>query len=81
MSKLHDLQYELVNHRPYSPDLVSNEYYLFKNLKKWLGGKRLASNSEVIDSVNSYFEVFDKSYYLEEIKQLEIYLTKAQIFH
>ena len=52
MSKLHKLKYELVRHPPYSPDLAPSDYYLFPNLKKWLGGKRFTSNSDVMDAVS-----------------------------
>ncbi|XP_011251320.1 histone-lysine N-methyltransferase SETMAR-like [Camponotus floridanus] len=63
MAKFHELGYELLPHPPYSPD-----YFLFPNLKKWLGGKRFGSNDEVIAQTNAYFEGLDKSYYLEGIK-------------
>ena len=68
MSKLHELKHKLVRYPPYSPDLAPSDYYLFPNLKKWLGGKRFTSNSEVMDAVSGYFEDFDKSYFSEGIK-------------
>ena len=39
MAKLYELGYELVPHPPYSPDLALSDYFLFPNLKKWLGGE------------------------------------------
>ena len=36
MAKFH----ELLPHPPYSPDLDPSDYFLFSNLKKWLGGNR-----------------------------------------
>ena len=44
MAKIHELSYELLPHPPYSPDLSPCDYFLFPNLKKWLGGKRFDSN-------------------------------------
>ncbi|GBP84033.1 Histone-lysine N-methyltransferase SETMAR [Eumeta japonica] len=38
MAKIHELRYELLPHPAYSPDLAPCDYYLFPNLKKWLGG-------------------------------------------
>lgn len=77
MAKLQELRYELVPHPPYSPDLAPCDYYLYPNLKKWLGGKRFGSNEEVITETEAYFEGFQKSYYLEGIKKLEDRWTKC----
>ena len=63
--------YELVPHPPYSPDLAPCDYFLFPNLKKWLGGKRFSSNDEIIDQKNAYFKDLEKSYFLEGIQKLE----------
>lgn len=71
MAKIHELRYELLPHPAYSPDLAPCDYYLFPNLKKWLGGKRFESNEEVITETNAYFESLEKTYYLEGIKKLE----------
>ena len=32
----------------YSADFAPSDYFLFPNLKKWLGGKRFYSNDEII---------------------------------
>jgi histone-lysine N-methyltransferase SETMAR len=55
MAKINALQFELLPHAPYSPDLAPSDYFLFPNLKKWLGGKRLANNEEVPSAVDGYF--------------------------
>ena len=73
MTKIHKLGYELLPHPAYSPNLVPSDYFLFPNLKKWLGGKRFGSNEEVITGTNAYFE----GYYLEGIKKLETRWTKC----
>src|SRR5436190_12976832 len=44
MAKINELNFELLPHAPYSPDLAPSDYFLFPNLKKWLGGKRFANN-------------------------------------
>ena len=54
----------------YSSDLAASDYFLFPNLKKWLGGKRFGSNEEVITETNAYFEGLEKTYYLKGIKNL-----------
>ena len=57
-----ELKFELLSHAPYSPDLAPSDYFLFPNLKKWLGG-RFTNNEEVESAVNGYFEEFNGSYY------------------
>src|ERR1700712_1634247 len=70
-AKLVNLGYELLPHPPYSPDLAPCDFFLFPNMKKWLGGKRFASNEEVITETEAYFTEFEKSYYLEGLQKLE----------
>ena len=77
MAKLHKLRYELLPHSPFSPDLALSDYFLFPNLKKWLGGKRFYSNDEIISQTNTYFEELEKSYFLEGIPKLEKRWTKC----
>lgn len=60
MAKVHQLNYELLPHPPYSPDLAPSNYFLFPNLKKWLGSRRFGSNEEVIVETNAYFEGLKK---------------------
>ncbi|KAG5347343.1 SETMR methyltransferase, partial [Acromyrmex charruanus] len=67
-AKLVELRYELLLHPPYSPDLALYDFFLFPNLKKWLGGKKFTSNEEVIAETEAYFAEFDKSYFSEGLK-------------
>ena len=76
-AKLFDLRYEILPHPPYSPDLAPSDYFLFPNMKTWLGGKRFSSNEEIIAATNEYFEGFDKNYFLEGIKKLEYRYNKC----
>ena len=71
MAKIHELGYELLPHPPYSPDLAPCDYYLFPNMKKWLGGKRFTSNEEVEWETEAYFGGFDAEYFSDGIKKLE----------
>jgi len=71
MAKLVELRYELLSHPLYSPDLAPCDFYLFPNMKKWLGAKHFASNEEVIAETEAYFKEFDQSYFLNGIKMLK----------
>ena len=46
-----------------SPDLTPSDYFLFPNLKKWVGGKSFYFNDEIISHTNIYFEDLEKSYF------------------
>jgi len=54
-----------------------SDFFLFPNMKKWLGGKRFTSNEEVIAETEAYFAKFDKSYFLDGLKKLEYRWTKC----
>lgn len=71
MVKFNDLQFELLPHPPYSPDLAPSDFYLFADLKKMLQGKRFGSDDEVIAATEAYFEAKDKSFYKKGIESLE----------
>ena len=71
MAKLNELQFELLPHAPYSPDLAPSDYFLFPYLKKWLSGQRFSNDEEAISAVNGYFEEQDSSYYKKGIELIE----------
>jgi len=71
VAKINELNFELLPHAPYSPDLAPSDYFLFPNLKKWLGGKRFANNEEVESAVDGYFEALDGSHYKQGIEAIE----------
>ena len=71
VAKINELKFELLPHAPYSPDLAPSDYFLFPNLKKWLGGKRFANNDEVEPAVDGYFEELDGSHYKHGIEAIE----------
>ena len=71
MFKIHELKFWLMQYLPYSREEAPSDYYLFPNLKKWLGGKRFKSNEEVIETVNQYFKELDESTFKTGITKLE----------
>ena len=48
MAAVHDCGFELVDHPPYSPDLVPSDYFLFPSTKKHFSGKQYRTDEEVI---------------------------------
>ena len=77
MAKIIELKFELLEHPPYSPDLAPSDFFLFPNLKKWLGGQWFTSNEEVIAQTVASFEEHPKSLFLDCLKKLEKRLEKC----
>jgi hypothetical protein len=48
---LEHFNWELFDHRPYSPGLASSEYHLFTYRKNWLQSQRLDSNEKSMGDV------------------------------
>jgi histone-lysine N-methyltransferase SETMAR len=71
MGKLSDLHYELLEHPPYSPDLVPSGFCLFPKLKLFLAGQRFFSNQEAIAAVERYFADLMKNHSRDRIMALE----------
>ncbi|GFV56546.1 mariner Mos1 transposase [Trichonephila clavipes] len=65
MVKIHELWFELLDHLPYSPDLVPSDFFLFPHLKIALIGQRFSSNEEAITFMNNYFAEINAEYYLD----------------
>ena len=51
--------------------LAPSDYYLFRNLKQFLRGKRFSSNEEAIAAVEQYFAELPENHYRDGIKLLE----------
>ena len=71
MGKLRDLQYELLERPPYSPDLAPSDFCLFPKLKLFLPGQRFFSNQEAITAVERYFTDLTKNHYRDRIMALD----------
>jgi histone-lysine N-methyltransferase SETMAR len=71
MGKLRDLQYEFLEHPPYSPDMAPSDFSLFPKLKLFLAGQLFSSNQEAIAVVEEYFADLMKNQYTNRIMALE----------
>ena len=69
MPKIIELEFELLQHSPYSSDLAPSDI-LFLNLKKLLGGQRFTSKDDIAQT-DAYFEYLPKSYFSDGLKKFE----------
>ena len=67
---LKDCGFEQLNHPPYSPDLAPSDYFLFRQLKSSLRGRRFHDDDEVKEAVTTWLEEQLKSFWLAGIQSL-----------
>jgi len=54
--KLAYLDFQCLDHPPYSPDLAPSDYRLFPGLKKRLKGRRFSSDAEVVPAAETWLD-------------------------
>lgn len=55
-AKLADLDFTVLPHPPYSPDLAPSDYYLFSPLKAGLKGRNFANKNEVNEAIQTWID-------------------------
>jgi histone-lysine N-methyltransferase SETMAR len=68
--KIKELNCEILDHPPYSPDVAPSDYHLFRSLKNHLNNKNFERFEEVNDAVLAYFESKPRSFYKAGIEKL-----------
>jgi histone-lysine N-methyltransferase SETMAR len=71
------LNFELLPHPPYSPDLAPSDYHLFGSLKKALQGRQLGSDEEVKQTVHTWLCDQPKTFFSDGIKKLVEHCIKC----
>jgi histone-lysine N-methyltransferase SETMAR len=62
--RIQELQWELLEHPPYSQGLVPSDFHLFGPLKSYLGGKGFAGDKEVETEVRKWLRQQSKDFYV-----------------
>ena len=70
MAKIREMNWYIVEHPPYSPDLAPSDYFLFSNLKRHLRGKRFVNLDELKDEVSGYLMDRPQEWYAGGISKL-----------
>ena len=68
--KLLQLDWEVMSHPPYSPDLALSDYYLFRSLQNDLNGKTFDSNEAVKNELIQFFASKNQTFYESGIMKL-----------
>jgi histone-lysine N-methyltransferase SETMAR len=70
--KIKELNWEILDHPPYSPDLAPSDYHLFGSLQIHSNNKKFERFFEVNDAILAYFESKPRSFYKAGIEKLVI---------
>jgi histone-lysine N-methyltransferase SETMAR len=68
--KTKELNWEILDHPPYSLDLAPSDYHLFRSLQNCLNNKKFERFEEVNDAILAYFESKPRSFYKARIEKL-----------
>ncbi|GBL90953.1 hypothetical protein AVEN_28042-1 [Araneus ventricosus] len=67
---LYKLEWELIQHPPYSRDMVPSDFYLFSHMQLHLDGKIFNSNKEVINEVHLLLDSRTPQFFAEGFEKL-----------
>ena len=67
---INDLDFHVLPHPPYSPDLAPSDYYLFRHLKQHLRGERFDSSEDIKEAVMDFFNSRSRDFFLEAFREL-----------
>lgn len=70
LQKLNQLQYEVLPHPPYSPDLSPTDFHFFKHLELFIRQKKFTDQTMVEESFRSFIESRDANFYSDGINKL-----------
>lgn len=68
--KLKELNWDVLKHPPYSPDLAPSDFHLFLSLQNYLNGKKFNTTDEVKTALDTFFASKPESFYSNGIKKL-----------
>lgn len=74
---LQKLNFEVLAHPTYSPDLAPSDYHLFGPLKEALRGRRFTTDEALKEAVHSWLASQPKTFFYEGIRKLEQRWTKC----
>jgi histone-lysine N-methyltransferase SETMAR len=70
--KLADLDFEVLKHRAYTPDLAPSDYYIFPNNKEQhLKGRKFSNIGEASSAADGRSAAQPKEIFLDVLKKLE----------
>lgn len=75
--KIAELNFKIIDHPPYSPDLAPSDFHLFSHLKRNLRGKSFSSLEEMKAKVLDFFEKKPESFHQQGLEMYPSQLSKC----
>jgi hypothetical protein len=72
-----EFKWDILDHPPYSPELMLGDFHLFLHLKKHLAGKKFDDDDEVQEEVMTWFKGLAAHFYDSGIQKLLPRLNKC----
>jgi len=69
-NKLAELNYEVLPHPPYSPDISPTDYHFFKHLDNFLRDKKFTNLEQIKNDFQSFIDTRDLNFYENGIQKL-----------
>ena len=70
--KILELDLETINHSPYLPNLLSTDYYLFRNIDNFIQGKIANFQQAVENAFRSFIGSRSLGFYVKGINELPL---------
>lgn len=81
MDKISHLNWDLVQHPPYSPDLAPSDYALFPYMKSFLRGRHFNTREEIEQETRSVLAAIPAQWFKDNIRKLEDRWEKCVVLH
>ncbi|GBM01205.1 hypothetical protein AVEN_253607-1 [Araneus ventricosus] len=72
---LYKLEWDLIQHPPYSPDMAPSDFYLFSHQQLHLDDTIFNSNEEVINEVDLFLDSLTPQFFAEGIEKSKRWQT------
>ncbi|XP_055698617.1 histone-lysine N-methyltransferase SETMAR-like [Phlebotomus papatasi] len=70
LAKLKEMNWEIMPHPPYSPDIALSDYHLFRSLQNNLNGKKIKNVEDVKNHLDTFFNEKPRNFYESGIRKL-----------
>ena len=77
LAKINNLDWDVLSHPPYSPDLAPSDFYLFPHMKKPFRGTRFETMDQVKAKYKRWCEEKDSEFFKAGIRELELRYQKC----
>jgi [histone H3]-lysine36 N-dimethyltransferase SETMAR len=72
VAKIRQLDWEVLPHPAYSPDIAPSDYHLFRSLQNFLNGQQFSEEADVKNALHDFFESKSPSFYESGILNLPL---------